>query len=91
MANAFHRYGETLVVPRNEHVDLHVRQVTLNANAPTAKQVEAVEIREFIKAPEVYGHGLVFPGTSLDGVIKALQKVQRHTNGDKRVTHDGRK
>lgn len=90
MTKAFHRYGETVVVPRNEHIDLYVRQVTLNAAAPTSKHVHAIEIREFIKAPEVFGHGLVFPEESLDGVIKGLQKLQRLSNGDKRVTHDGR-
>lgn len=71
---AFHQYGETVKFPRNEHVDIHVRAVTLNAEAPT-EQVECIEIREFIKEGEVYGHGLVLPMTAVKDLSLALQRV----------------
>lgn len=71
---SFHQYGETVVIPRNEHVDLHVREVTLAAETPTLR-VECVEVREYLKEGEVYGNGLVIP-TSLVGELKvALDRV----------------
>jgi hypothetical protein len=62
--------------PRNEHVDIHVREVTLNAEAPS-EAVECIEIREFIKEGEVYGHGLVLPLTSVKDLEVALKQVQK--------------
>ena len=72
---AFHRYGKTVKFPRNDDVDIHVRQVTLNADDETDKQVEMVEIREFIKAGEVYGHGLVIPCREVADLKIALDRI----------------
>lgn len=72
---AFHRFGKTVKFPRNEDVDIHVREVTLNANAEPEKQVDTVEIREFIKDGEVYGHGLVIPAYAIPDLIRALQSL----------------
>lgn len=71
---AFHQYKQTVKFPRNEHVDIHVRTVTLNSDAPSA-QVECVEVREFIKEGEVYGHGIVIPLLSVKDLVVALQQV----------------
>lgn len=72
---AFHKFGETVKFPRNEHVDIHVRQVVLNADAPVDAQFQAVEIREFLKSGEVYGHGIVLPFTSIKDLKVALDQV----------------
>lgn len=71
---AFHKYGGSIKFPRNEHVDIHIRAVTLNADVPSA-QVDCIEIREFLKEGEVYGHGLVLPRTSIKDLLVALQRV----------------
>lgn len=72
---SFHQYGQTISVPRNEHVDIHVRRVTLNANAPVERHVEMVEVREFLKAGEVYGHGIVIPLREVSDLKIALDRV----------------
>lgn len=71
----FHKYGKTVKFPRNPDVDIHVREVTLNADAPTEQQVEAIEIREWLKGGEVYGHGLVIPRDLSLNVVEALKKI----------------
>jgi hypothetical protein len=71
----FHRTGQVEKFPRDENVDIHVREVTLNASAPESAQVEAVDIREFIKNGEVYGHGLAIPRREVRDLIVALEKV----------------
>jgi hypothetical protein len=71
---AFHQFGETVKFPRNEHVDIHVREVTLNAEAPSGA-VDCIEIREFIKEGEVYGHGIVLPASSVKDLQIALQRL----------------
>lgn len=71
---SFHQYGQTVKFPRNEHVDIHVRAVTLNTDVPSA-QVECVEVREFIKEGEIYGHGLVLPRNAVKDLLLALQRV----------------
>lgn len=75
---SFHQYGETVVVPRNEHVDLHVRTVTLAAESPTL-QVECVEVREFLKEGEMYGNGIVFPLALAQDLKVALDRVAPKT------------
>jgi hypothetical protein len=72
---AFHRVVKTVKFPRNEHVEVHVRRVVLNNDAPEAERVDAIEIREFIKAGEVYGHGLVIPAQNDTDLIHAIEKV----------------
>lgn len=72
---AFHQYGETVKIPRNEHVDIHVRAVTLNADEAETEQVECIEVREFIKDGEVYGHGLVIPCHTVKDLALAFQRV----------------
>ena len=72
---AFHKYGATVKFPRNEHVEIHVRPLTLNADAPAQNHVEAVEIREYIVSGETYGHGLVLPRASVRDLLVALNKV----------------
>lgn len=74
---AFHKYGQTVKFPRNEHVDIHVRQVSLNVEAPEGEQVQAVEIREFIKNGEVYGHGIILPANSIKDLVVALDRVSK--------------
>lgn len=72
---AFHRYGKIVKFPRNDDVDIHVRVVTLNADDQSDKQVEVVEIREFIKTGEVYGHGIVIPCREVADLQIALTRV----------------
>jgi hypothetical protein len=71
---AFHQFGKTVKFPRNDDVDIHVREVTLNAEAPSGK-VECVEIREFIKEGEVFGHGIVLPLHAIKDLQVALQRL----------------
>ena len=65
---AFHQYGKTVKFPRNEHVEIHVRTVTLGHH-------EYVEIREFIKNGEIYGHGVVLPVNQIKDLKVALERV----------------
>ena len=74
---AFHRYGKIVKFPRNEDVDIHVREVTLNADGPEEKQVQSVEIREYIKSGEVYGHGLVLPAHCVRDLRVALDRISQ--------------
>jgi hypothetical protein len=76
---AFHQFGDTVKFPRNEHVDIHVREVTLNPEVPT-KQVDCIEIREFIKEGEVYGHGIVLPLSSVRDLEVALKRLQKESS-----------
>lgn len=71
---SFHEYGETVVVPRNEHVDLHVRTVTLAAETPTLR-VDCIEVREFLKETEIYGNGIVVPLSLVPDLRVALDRV----------------
>lgn len=70
-----HKYGKTVKFPRNEHVDIHVREVFLNPDAPEAKQVQAIEIREWIKSGELYGHGLVIDRKNASDLRVALDRI----------------
>jgi hypothetical protein len=70
----FHRYGASAKFPRNEHVEIHVRKVDLNADAPS-QAVPCVEIREYIKSGEVYGHGIVLPAALIKDLKIALDRV----------------
>jgi hypothetical protein len=70
---SFHKYGKTVKFPRNEAVDIHVREVTLDVESDSP--VEAVEIREFIKTGEVYGHGLVIPRDSVKELDVAFRRL----------------
>ncbi len=72
---AFKTDGKPVKFPRNEHVDIHVTPCTLNSDAAEEKQVQVVEIREFIKNGEVYGHGLVLPLTAIADLQVALTRV----------------
>lgn len=72
---AFHKVGETVKFPRDEYVDIHVRNVTLNADAPASEQFRAVEIREFLREGEVYGHGLVLPLNAVRDLKVALERL----------------
>jgi hypothetical protein len=74
---AFIQYGEMFKFPRNENIDIHVREVTLNADAPPGEQVRAVDIREFIKNGELYGHGVMLPMRAVNGLQIALEQVTR--------------
>lgn len=71
---AFHRYGETEKFPRSEDVDIHVREVTLNPDSK--KSADCVEIREYLKEGEVYGHGLVIPWRELGDLEIAIQRLR---------------
>lgn len=71
----FHQYGQTVKFPRNEHVEIHVREVTLNADAPESARKSYVEIREFIRNGEVYGHGIVLPVNLVSDLKVALDRV----------------
>lgn len=72
---AFHQYHEGVQFPRNEHVDIVVRPVTLNADAP-ADALEYVEIREFIKASGTWGHGIVVPRNLLPDLKISLERME---------------
>ena len=69
--------GKPEVFPRNEHVDVHVRTVTMavGENAPDAAKGEYVEIREFIKSSGLYGHGIVLPALQVKDLVCALGRV----------------
>lgn len=71
----FHRYGETVKIPRDENVEIHVRAVTLLADLPEERHVNLVEIREFIKSGEIYGHGIVIPEREIADLKVALDQV----------------
>lgn len=71
---ASHEFGQTVKFPRNEHIDIHVREVILDAEDT---RFPAVEIREFIKAGEVYGHGIVLPRHSVKDLLVALDQVSQ--------------
>jgi hypothetical protein len=74
---AFIQYGETVKFPRNENIDIHVREAILNADAPPGGQVRAIDIREFIKNGELYGHGILLPLRAVSGLQVALEQVTR--------------
>ena len=76
---AFHKYGKMVKFPRNEHVDIHVREVTLNAEAPVERQAECIEFREWIRSGEVYGHGLVVDRRNLSDLRVALERLEAQT------------
>lgn len=67
--------GKPVKFPRNEHVEIHVTAITLNADAEPVQQVQAVEIREFIKNGEIYGHGIVLPLTAVTDLKIALERL----------------
>lgn len=59
--------------PVDEHVDIHVSQVVLDEDAETETPV--VEIREFLKEPGLYGHGIVIPMKSVRDLRVALERL----------------
>jgi hypothetical protein len=71
---ALFQYGASKKVPRNEHVDIVVRRVTVNPGIESERQ-EYVEIREFIKSGEVYGHGILIPLNQIWVAMQAIQDV----------------
>ena len=71
---AFHQHHEGVQFPRNEHVDIVVRPVTLNADAPS-DSLEYIEIREYIKASGTWGHGIVVPFGVMPDLKIALERV----------------
>jgi hypothetical protein len=70
---ALHEYGKLVKFARNEDVDIHVRKVTLDPEG--TKPVECVEIREFLKGGEVYGHGLVIPVSQAKDLNAAFSQL----------------
>lgn len=72
---AFHKFGKTEKFPVNDDVDIVVREVTLNADAPESAHVPCIEIREFLREPEIYGHGLVIPRASVACLKVALDRL----------------
>ena len=79
---AFDKVQRTETFPRDEHVDIHVREVTLNADAPSSAQVSVVEIREYLKDGGVFGHGIVLPASTTNDLITAIRRVTRTRPGD---------
>jgi hypothetical protein len=74
---AMHKIGRTTKFPRDEHVDIVVREVLLNADAPESARVPTIEIREYIKSSEMFGHGLVIPARSTRDLQVALDLITR--------------
>lgn len=74
---SFQHVLRTEKFPRDEHVEIHVREVVLNADAPSSAHVPVVEIREYLKEPEIYGHGLVIPTTAAKDLVTALQRIAK--------------
>jgi hypothetical protein len=72
---SFAKTGKPEKFPRDEHVDIVVQPVTLNADAPEGSRVETIEIREFLKEPGVYGHGLVLPRLAARDLHVALGRL----------------
>lgn len=70
-------FKKPAVFPRNEHVDIHVRRGILNPDAPESERVEVLDIREFIKSGEIYGHGLVLPLRNKADLVTALDQATR--------------
>lgn len=71
----FHKVGRVEKFPRDEHVDIEVREITLNAEAPESAHVSTIEIREFLREPQIYGHGLVLPVTNIPDLKVALERL----------------
>lgn len=69
--------GNKATFPRNEHVDIHVRTVTLAVgnDAPDPAKGKYLEIREFIKASGLYGQGIVIPLLQAKDLRCALDQV----------------
>lgn len=63
--------------PRSEDVDIHVRRVLLNADGVESRQADCIEIREWIKSGEVYGHGIVIPTREWKELKVAGDRVAR--------------
>jgi hypothetical protein len=72
----FSTYGETVKIPRNENVEVHVRKVILNPGIPD-QAIEVVEVREYLKSGEIYGNGLVVPVGMIKDLKVALDRVTR--------------
>lgn len=62
-------------IPLNEHVDIHVMRLVINPDAGPSKRLDAVEIRQYIKESEVYGHGIVVPAREVKDLVVALNKI----------------
>lgn len=73
---AFHEIGKTVTFPRNEHVNIVVRTVMLNTDAPTEHWLEYLEIREFIRASETFGNGVLIPIGQVDDLLVAIDRVR---------------
>lgn len=72
---SFHRYGETIKIPRSDHVEIHVRKVVLNPDLPEERQVKMVEIREYIVSGGIYGHGVIIPEREVADLRVALDRL----------------
>lgn len=67
-------YGERIrKFPRNEHVEIHVREVTLLPGTPDEKNY--VDVREFILNGSVYGNGILLPVGLIQLLTPALMDV----------------
>lgn len=74
------KYGRSQIFPRSETVDIHVRELTLTGVAgDKVTEREYIEVREYIKPSEVYGHGIVIPRDRLTDLQTALYNLTRET------------
>lgn len=65
--------------PRDEDVDIHVSLVTLSVGDDSSEGSKKpyVEIREWLKVPELYGHGIVVPArVAIKDLKVALSKIE---------------
>lgn len=74
---AFEKVLRTDKFPRDENVEIHVREVVLNADAPQSRHLPVVEVREFLTEPGVYGHGIILPLTAVKDLTVALKRITR--------------
>ena len=71
---SFVAYGRSRQFPRSANVDIVVREIVLNPNVEEQRR-EYVEIREFLKNGEVFGHGVVIPRDHVSTLLEHLEAL----------------
>lgn len=68
--NRLFRVGRVLKFPRNEHVDILIREIVFAPDTDDEKPY--VEIREYLKGPGIYGHGILLPDLQVPDLVQKL-------------------
>lgn len=72
----FVTFGQVKKFQRNEHVEIHVRELVLFPDDPDSRPY--VEIREYLLNGEVYGNGIVLPVGLLPTLVRTLELFSQH-------------